>query len=146
MIQKTVQKYIASQVADTSLGVPDFSEIIGKPFAASVNFGFPRFSIGFSPFFGLPSALDLSKDPVKSKVKISLKKKNQLTISPDVIEDTSMEVCKPPPNPGAPEELVPLVNFPNAEDPKLSSLMLTRSSIVLTCIPLCNIFAVCGKS
>ena len=70
MIQKSVQKYIPSQVADTSLGVPDFSEIIGKPLAASVNFGFPRFSIGFSPFFGLPSALDLSKDPVKINVKI----------------------------------------------------------------------------
>ena len=52
----------SSQVADTSLGVPDFSEIIGRPLAVLV--GCPRFSIGFTPFFKLlPSALDLSKDP-----------------------------------------------------------------------------------
>ena len=62
MIQKFKVHFLLSQVADTSLGVPDFSEIIGRPLAVLV--GCPRFSIGFTPFFRLlPSALDLSKDP-----------------------------------------------------------------------------------
>ena len=70
MIQKFEVHFLLSQVADTSLGVPDFSEIIGRPLAASVNLGCPRFSIGFTPFLTiLPSALDLSNDPKNQKMK-----------------------------------------------------------------------------
>ena len=66
-------------LAETSLGVPDFSEIMGSPLEASLNLavwiGLP--GAGFSVFLGLPSALDLSKDP-------------------EVMEEISMDVLPPP--------------------------------------------------
>ena len=56
---------------ETSLGVPDFSEIIGKPApleAPSRNLeACICFPLGFSDFFGLPSTLDLSNEPEISK-------------------------------------------------------------------------------
>ena len=55
---------VHSSLPETSLGVPDFSEIIGKPVEGWRNFvdcvGFP---VGLSDFFGRPSALDLSNEP-----------------------------------------------------------------------------------
>ena len=56
-VQKIVIIFVQS-FPETSLGVPDFSEIIGKS-RSFEDFG----TLDLSDFLGRPSALDLSNEP-----------------------------------------------------------------------------------